>query len=124
MLGHALAMKAIHGGKAKNDKIDSQRIAALLRGGLRPQAYVYPAAMRSTRDLLRRRLHLVRKRGLAHIQNTRAQYQLPEFGRRLAYPANRAGLSEHFPDPSVRKSIDVDLARSWNGMTTSSPTSS
>jgi transposase len=112
VLGHALAMKAIHGGKAKNDKIDSHKIASLLRGGLLPQAYVYPAAMRSTRDLLRRRLHLVRKRGqlLAHIQNTRAQYQLPEFGRRLAYPANRAGISEHFPDPSVRKSIDVDLA--------------
>jgi hypothetical protein len=68
--------------------------------------------MRSTRDLLRRRLHLVRKRGqlLAHIQNTRAQYQLPEFGRRLAYPANRTGVSELFTDPSVRKSIDVDLA--------------
>ena len=63
VLGHALAMKAIHGGKAKNDKIDSQKIAALLRGGLLPRAYVYPAAMRSTRDLLRRRLHLVRKRG-------------------------------------------------------------
>jgi transposase len=112
VLGHALAMKAIHGAKAKNDKIDSRKIAALLRGGLLPQAYVYPAAMRSTRDLLRRRLHLVRKRGqlLAHIQNTRAQYQVPEFGRRLAYPANRAGISDHFPDPSVRKSIDVDLA--------------
>jgi transposase len=36
--------------------------------------------------------------------------QLPEFGRRLAYPANRAGVAEHFTDPSVRKSIDVDLA--------------
>ena len=93
VLGHALAMKAIHGGKAKNDKIDSHKIARLLRGGLLPQAYVYPAAMRSTRDLLRRRLHLVRKRGqlLAHIQNTRAQYNLPAFGRRLAYPANRDG---------------------------------
>ena len=61
MLGHALAMKAIHGGKAKNDKIDSFKIASLLRGGLLPQAYVYPAGMRSTRDLIRRRLHLVRK---------------------------------------------------------------
>ena len=112
VLGHALAMKAIHGGKAKNDKIDSHKIASLLRGGLLPQAYVYPAEMRSTRDLLRRRLHLVRKRGqlLAHIQNTRAQYNLPEFGRRLAYPANREGVREHFPDPSVRKSIEVDLA--------------
>jgi transposase len=60
VLGHALAMKALHGAKAKNDKIDSHKIAVLLRGGLLPQAYVYPAAMRSTRDLLRRRLHLVR----------------------------------------------------------------
>jgi len=68
--------------------------------------------MRATRDLLRRRLHLVRKRGqlLAHIQNTRAQYNLPAFARRLAYPANRDGVSAQFADPSVRKSIDVDLA--------------
>jgi transposase len=112
VLGHALAMKAIHGGKAKNDKLDSFKIATLLRGGLLPQAYVYPAAMRATRDLLRRRLHLVRKRGqlLAHIHNTRAQYQLAAFGRRLASPANRTGVSDHFPDPFVRKSINVDLA--------------
>ena len=112
VLGHALAMKAIHGGKAKNDRIDSHKIASLLRGGLLPQAYVYPAGMRSTRDLIRRRLHLVRKRGelLAHIQNTRAQYNLAAFERRLAYPANRDGISAHFSDPSVRKSVDVDLA--------------
>ena len=32
VLGHALYMKAIHGGKAKNDRIDSQKIAVLLRG--------------------------------------------------------------------------------------------
>ena len=55
-------MKASHGGKAKNDKIEAQKIAVLLRGGLIPQAYVYPAEMRATRDLLRRRCHLVQKR--------------------------------------------------------------
>src|SRR4029450_13491153 len=38
VLGHALYMKAIHGGKAKNDKIDAQKIAGLLRGGMLPQA--------------------------------------------------------------------------------------
>ena len=32
VLGHALYMKAIHGGKAKNDKIDAHKIAILLRG--------------------------------------------------------------------------------------------
>ena len=42
VLGHALYMKAIHGGKSKNDKIDSKKIAALLRGGNIPMAYVYP----------------------------------------------------------------------------------
>src|SRR5258706_16468468 len=75
VLGHALSMKAIHGGKAKNDKMDAHKIAVLLRGGMFPQAYVYPAAMRSTPDLIRRRLHLVLNRGqlLAHIQDTRAQ---------------------------------------------------
>ena len=40
VLGHALSMKAIHGGKANHDTIVSQKIAALLRGGMLPQAYV------------------------------------------------------------------------------------
>jgi transposase len=40
VLGHALYMKAIHGGKATNDRIDAHKIAVLLRGGMLPQAYV------------------------------------------------------------------------------------
>jgi transposase len=55
VLGHALYMKAIHGGKVKNAKVDAFKIAHLLRGGNLPQAYVYPPEMRATRDLLRRR---------------------------------------------------------------------
>jgi transposase len=112
VLGHALYMKAIHGGKAKNDRLDALKIATLLRGGMLPQAYVYPAGMRATRDLLRRRLHLVRKRGqlLAHIQMTSHQYNLSPLGKRIAYPSNREGVVEHFPDRVVKKSIAVDLA--------------
>jgi transposase len=111
VLGHALYMKAIHGGKAKNDKIDAHKIAVLLRGGMLPQAYVYPAEMRATRDLLRRRMHLMRKRAelLAHIQNTNSQYNLPEIHKKLAYKANRDGVVDRFPDPAVQKSIEVDL---------------
>jgi transposase len=84
VLGHALHMKAIHGGKAKNDTIDSQKSAVLLRGGMLPQASVSPAKMRATRDLLRRRMPLMRKRAalLAHIQNTHSQYNLPEIGKK------------------------------------------
>ena len=112
VLGHALYMKAIHGGKAKNDRIDARKIAALLRGGMIPQAYVYPAAMRATRDLLRRRLHLTRKRAelLTHIQQTNWQYNLPEMGKKIASKANRNGVAERFPDPAVHKSVEVDLA--------------
>jgi len=112
VLGPALYMKAIHGGKAKNDKIDAQKIAVLLRGGMFPLAYVYPAEMRATRDLLRRRCHLVHKRAelLVHIQNTNSQYNLPEIGKKLAYKANREGVAEHFPDPSVRKTSEVDVS--------------
>src|SRR5206468_4903595 len=103
----ALYMKAIHGGKAKNDKIDSQKIAVLLRGGMLPQASVYPAEMRATRDLLRRRLHLTRKRAelLAHGQQTNSQYNLPEFGQKLAYKANRDGVADRVPEPAVQKSV-------------------
>ena len=65
VLGHALYMRAIHGGKTKDDDIDAEKIGRLLRGGNIPTAYVYPKGMRETRDLLRRRNHLVRKRGRA-----------------------------------------------------------
>lgn len=110
--GHALYMQAIHGGQAKNDKMDSQKIAVLLRGGMVPQAYVSPARMRATRDLLRRRMSLTRQRAelLGHVQNTTRQYTLPESGKKLAYKAHRTGVAERFPDPAVHKSMAVDLA--------------
>lgn len=74
-------------------------------------AYVYPQAMRSTRDLLRRRMLFVRHRAdlLTHIQQTNAQYNLPKSGKTLKYPGNRAGVAERFEDESVHKTVDVDL---------------
>jgi transposase len=113
VLGHALYMKAIHGGKAKNDKIDALKIATLLRGGMMPQAYAYPAEMRSTRDLLRRRMHLMRQRAelLGHVQLTNQQYNMPEIGRKIAYRSNRDGVAERFSDPAVASNVAFDLKR-------------
>jgi transposase len=112
VLGHALSMKASHGGQANNDTIDSQKIAVLLRGGLLPQASGSPAQRRAPRDLLRRRLPLRRKRAalLAHIQKTTSQYPLPAMGKQLADKGNRDGVAERFCDPAVQKSVAVDLA--------------
>ena len=113
VLGHALAMKAIHGGKAKNDKIDSHKIAdaaarrhapASLRlpGGdaldtrsapapapLRPQAGPTPGA---------------------HPEHQRPSTTCPPSRSASPIRATGTGVVEHFPDPSVRKSIEVDVA--------------
>ena len=111
VLGHALYMKAIHGGKTKNDKIDSKKIASLLRAKMLPVAYPYPQATRSTRDLLRRRMYFMHHQSelLTHIQNTNTQYNLPGFSKRIDRHCNRVGLPELFPDPMVRKSIEADV---------------
>src|SRR4029077_14348680 len=113
VVGHALYMKLIHGGKAKNDRIDAHKIARLLKGGNFPLAYVYPKGMRETRDLLRRRMYLVHKRAelITHIEILNAQNKLPPFGKKLSYAANRAELhiAERFTHPSVRMSVTTNL---------------
>jgi hypothetical protein len=112
VLGHALSRKAVHRGKAQNDTIDSQKIAVLRRGGLLPQASVYPADRRATRDLRRRRLHLTRKRAelLAPVQHTNRPYNLPAFRQQLAYKATRAGVAARFLAPAGQKHGAGDLA--------------
>jgi transposase len=113
VLGHALAMKHIHGGKTKTDKIDAAKLAALLRGGLFPMGYVYPRAKRQTRDLLRRRSFFVRQRAqlIAHIVNTNTQFNLPLLSKKLTYAANRSDdLVERFADPSTKLAVTADLA--------------
>jgi len=111
VLGHALYMKAIHGAKTKNDRIDSHKIAKLLRAGMIPMAYVYPAKMRATRDLLRRRMHFMRKRAElhAHIKNTNSQYNLPPLGNTIPLRADPDKVQAHFNEPCVRKSVQINL---------------
>jgi transposase len=70
--------------------------------------------MRETRDLLRRRTFLVRRRAeaLVHLTNTNSQYHLPPLTKKLAYAQNRAELNlpDRFDDPSVKKNVELDLA--------------
>ena len=111
-LGHALYMKAIHGGKSKNDRIDAGKIAGLLRGGMFPMAYVYPRAKRETRDLLRRRCFFVNQRSqlIAHIVNTNSQYNHPPLTAKLCYAGNRTDdIAERFTHPATQRSIGADL---------------
>jgi hypothetical protein len=112
VLGHALDMQAMHGGKAKHDRIDAHTMAVRLRGGMPPQASVSPAERRATRDRRRRRRYLMRQRAalLAHVQQTNRQYNRPELGKKLAYQGHREGVAERCADLAVHKRIAVDLA--------------
>jgi transposase len=111
VLAHALYIKAIHGAKTKNDKIDSRKIAMLLRAGVLPQAYVYPAEMRSTRDLLRRREYFMHQHSelLAHIENTNTQYNFHPFEKSIVHRSNRSGIVERFADEMVATSVEADM---------------
>jgi Transposase IS116/IS110/IS902 family len=84
----------------------------LLRGGMLPQAYVYAAAMRATRELLRRRGPLGRKRAelLAHLHNPTSPSKLPEIGKKRADKAHREGVEDPFPAPRVRTPLEGAIA--------------
>ena len=120
VLGHALYMKAIHQGKTKNDKIDSEKIARLTQSGMLPMAYVYPPELRGLRDLLRRRLRFVRTRAqlYTHIHSLRTQANL--FGKGVAPQSKRkrGEIPYDFTNPDVRlnSQSDVDLMRFYDSV--------
>src|SRR5262249_34958436 len=113
VLGHALYLKAIHGGKAKNDRIDAGKRARILKGGTFPIASVYPKGLREPRAL-RRRTYLVRQRAaaIAPIQIAKSQYNRPPFSQKLVAARNRdeRQVRDRFTDPSLKQNIGLDLA--------------
>jgi hypothetical protein len=94
-------MEVIHGGKSKNDLIDSYKIANLVHGGNFPLTYTYPKEMRATRDLLRRRMKIVRHGThlKAHVTNMTSQYNLPPNNMNLKNLSTSEKLLSTFPDP-------------------------
>lgn len=60
-LANTLAIKQYNGIKHTNDETDARFLAHLLRLDILPTGYIYPKEQRAIRDLLRRRLLLVRQ---------------------------------------------------------------
>jgi transposase len=113
VLAHALYLKAIHGGKNKNDRIDSEKIAHLLRTNLIPPAYVYPAAKRPLRALLRQRLFFVWRRSelLARIHSHQlAHNRVPQKQTRRNRDPWEQQLLAAEPDPLRQLALKNDLA--------------
>ena len=113
VLAHALYLKAIHGGKNKNDRLDSEKLAHLLRTNLIPPAYVYPADKRPLRALLRQRAYYVWSRAelLARIQSHQLAYNRPTLRqtRPNRDPWEQQLLAQE-PDPVRQLALQNDLA--------------
>src|SRR5436309_10229263 len=110
-LGHAWAMRAVHGQKTKCDRHDAEAIARLLKGGNSPLAYAYPKERRGLRDLLRARLRLVRQRAqlYGHVHTARRQANLPPASSDVKYKSKRAAIAADIADPFVRRRVEADL---------------
>src|SRR5215813_12020383 len=111
VLGHAWAMKAVHGCKTKCDRKDAEAIARLLKGGNCPPAYAYPKERRGLRDLLRSRLRLVRQRAelYGHVHTARRQANLPPVSSDVKYKCKRDGCTAGIADPFVRRRVETHL---------------
>ena len=111
VLGHAQYMNAIHHGKSKNDRVDSEKISRLTSGRLLPEAYAYIGEMRTVRDLLRRRLYFVRKRAAlkGHVKIVASQYNIPLNTEDSPRGKTREVLLSQFLNEDLRESVDCDL---------------
>jgi len=95
-------MQQYNGIKYTNDATDARYLAHLLRLNILPIGYIYPKATRHVRDLLRRRLLLVKQRTaqLLSLQSMVARHT----GKRLtSYQVKRLtqeDLGEYFDNPA------------------------
>jgi transposase len=112
VLAHALYVRAIHGGKNKNDRIDSEKLTHLLRSNLIPPAYVYPAEKRPLRALLRQRIFYVWRRAelLARINSHQLAHNRTPAKRTCSTrdPWEEALLAAE-PEPLRRLALQNDM---------------
>lgn len=102
-LANTLAIQQYNGIKYTNDATDARYLAQLLRLGILPTGYIYPKAMRSVRDLLRRRLLMVKQR-TAQILSLQSQIGR-HTGQRLSAlrikQLQTADLAGYFTEPAA-----------------------
>jgi transposase len=111
-LANPAAMQQYTGLKHTDDHSDATWLAEMLRLGILPEGYIYPLAVRSLRDLLRKRGQLVRYR-TAQILSIQNQWQ-----RNTGYSLNGRAVRSLTPgavetyikDPDRVMAIQANLA--------------
>jgi transposase len=133
ILSNPKQTKAIAAARLKNDRVDAERLALLLRGDLLPTVWIPPAALREARELVRHRIQLVGLRGVIrnrlqamlarrNLHPTSGQSWLTQRGQRelqrLPLPATPSRIREDCArllptlDDQIRR-LDAELLARW-----------
>ena len=110
-LVNTAAVRTYEGIKHTNDWTDAVWLAHLLRLGLLPEGYIYPAAQRPIRDLLRKRSQLVRQRTaqLLSLGNIMTRNTGVRVSRTQLKELTLEQVSERLSQPQVALSADCSL---------------
>ncbi len=113
VLAHVLGLAVITAAKVKTDKRDALTLARLLRLGAIPKAHIYPREQRGARDLLRRRMILVRLRASEYgaIRRLLYRYGVLDHNRHSTKGLTDDALVARFDDPSVKLHAKQEIER-------------
>jgi transposase len=112
-LANPAAIKQYEGLKYRDDQWDSFWLANLLRLRILPEGYIYPKQERPIRDLLRKRLHLVRHRTshILSVENIISRNLGNKMGSNAVKQLELADLKHLFKDEhlllAVHTSVEV-----------------
>jgi transposase len=115
-LVNTAAVQQYSGLKYSDDRHDARWLAHLMRLEILPTGYVMPKALRATRDLLRKRLHLVQQRtaNILSLENLKQRNEgvrvTVDDLRSLTVEALTAGESNAHRAMALRTTLEVILA--------------
>lgn len=103
-LANTLAIQQYNGIKHTNDQTDARYLAHLLRLGILPTGFIYPKQSRAVRDVLRRRLLLVKQKTaqLLSLQSTISRHTGFRLSSLKIKQLTPDQIDHYMSDPSVR----------------------
>ena len=110
-LANVSAIKQYEGLKQIDDRRSSLWLANLLRLNILPTGYIYPKEERPTRDLLRKRLHLVRHRTshILSVKNILARNLGIRMKSEEVKKLSTSEIKTLFPDPEMRVAVAASV---------------
>ena len=115
-LAHTGAIPQYAGLKHSNDQTDARHLAHLLRLGILPQGHIQPREQRAVRDLLRRRLLLVRQKMLYHLslQSLIVRHTGERLSANQIKSLDNDAIADKLADPIRLGGQLTHLARCWH----------